>query len=144
MSTEALLAAWRLLLAILPPLASPPVATIECSASERVAMPGADTLAVSASASAAGRHATMAARRGGRAPAVSEEEIAVAVRDLWPHRFPTEPTSALTLACLRRAVADGVLGDAPPVALLTSGRIGWKRDLARGLAAAGLRAGGCP
>lgn len=123
-----------LLLAIQPAVAAPLLATEQAAASEPVAVPPADTLALSASASITGWHATLAVRRDGHALAVPEDEIAATLRSLWAAGYPTEPTSALALAGLRRALRLGLLpATGPRVAVITSAGIGWERDIARAL-----------
>jgi threonine synthase len=94
------------------------------------AAPGYRPLALSASDPQTGRHARLALDQDGVAIPVPERDLVTALRDLSAEGFSVEPASALTLAGLKLALADG-LADAggPAVCVLTSSGLNWTRDL---------------
>jgi threonine synthase len=96
----------------------------------RPAAPGYQALALSASDPQTGRHARLALEQDGVAIPVPEGDLVAALRELSAEGFVVEPASALTLAGLKLALADG-LTDAtgPAVCVLTSSGLNWTRDL---------------
>lgn len=97
----------------------------------RPAAPGYRPLALSASDPQTGRHARLALDQDGVAITVPEADLMTALRELSAEGFLVEPASALALAGLKLALAEG-LADAtgPAVCVLTSSGLNWTRDLA--------------
>jgi threonine synthase len=96
----------------------------------RSAAPGYQALALSASDPQTGRHARLALEQDGVAIPVPERDLVAALRELSEEGFVVEPASALALAGLKLALAEG-LADAAgsAVCLLTSSGLNWTRDL---------------
>jgi threonine synthase len=96
----------------------------------RPAAPGYPALALSAADPQAGRHARLALEGDGVAIAVPERDLVAALHDLSAAGFLVEPASALALAGLKLARAQGLAEAAgPAVCVLTSSGLNWTRDL---------------
>jgi threonine synthase len=94
------------------------------------AAPDYRALALSASDPQAGRHTRLALEQDGVAIPVPEGDLVAALRELSEEGFVVEPASALALAGLKLALAEGLADAAgPAVCVLTSSGLNWTRDL---------------
>jgi threonine synthase len=96
----------------------------------RPVAPSYRALALSASDPQTGRHARLALDHDGVAIPVPETDLVAALRELSAEGFSVEPASALALAGLKLALAEGMADAAgPAVCVLTSSGLNWARDL---------------
>ncbi len=96
----------------------------------RAPAPSYPALALSASDRQSGRHAEAVLARDGITIPVSEGGLTAALHELCGAGFCVEPSSALALAGLKSAQAEGLAGRAgSAVCVMTSSGLNWTRDL---------------
>jgi threonine synthase len=88
------------------------------------------SLALSARDESSGWHASLALRDSGVPLAIPEESLLQAVKHLGRAGFCVEPASALAVAGIVQARAEGIVDpEAVTVAVITSSGLNWTRDL---------------
>ena len=120
-----------LLLACQPEGAAPLALTALSDGDEPCEVANPTSLALSTRDGRSGWHATIAARDGGEVVTISEELLRSTILELGQQGFGVEAASALSVAAVTTARAQGKIdAESTVVALLTSSNGNWTEDLA--------------